>query len=219
MCPIIWGQGPICMWPICMLPIPMSFPAWAGGDSKPVILIQTHRFLIYTRTPVERPPSSTIIPLYIRPYFVWRTVFSVCAVLDRRPSSKRNQRPGQMELSPSRTTISRIFCGEIKQEKRLSKWLALQHPSSMLDYYNVALKHLWSNSIALNFLLIWWRINIHSWSRLDYYNVASRRHSNTFVESHLFWTMNYRRIGWHYIHSWGWFITMLPAAGTETPVN
>ena len=61
----------------------------------------------YSRTPVERPPSPATIPL-IRPYFVWRTVFSVCTIPDQRPSLWRDQRPGQMAFSPSRTTTSRI---------------------------------------------------------------------------------------------------------------
>ncbi len=61
----------------------------------------------YSRTPVERPPSPATIPL-IRPYFVWRTVFSVCTIPDQRPSLWRDQRPGQMEFTPSRTTTSRI---------------------------------------------------------------------------------------------------------------
>ena len=61
----------------------------------------------YSRTPVERPPSPATIPL-IRPYFVWRTVFSVCTIPDQRQSLWRDQRPGQMEFSPSRTTTSRI---------------------------------------------------------------------------------------------------------------
>ena len=60
---------------------------------------------LYSRTPVERPPSPTTIP-HIWPYFVWRTVFSVCAIPDRRPSFRRDQRLGQMGLSPSRTTTS-----------------------------------------------------------------------------------------------------------------
>ena len=37
-------------------------------------------------------PAYTVI----RPYFVWRTVFFVCAVPDRRPSLKRDHLPGQM---------------------------------------------------------------------------------------------------------------------------
>ena len=56
---------------------------------------------------VERPPSPATIPL-IWPYFVWRTVFSVCTIPDQRPSLWRDQRPGQMEFSPSLTTTSRI---------------------------------------------------------------------------------------------------------------
>ena len=59
----------------------------------------------YSRTHVERPPSPTTIPL-IRPYFIWRTLFSVCSVPDQRTSLKRDQRPGQMGFSPSRTTTS-----------------------------------------------------------------------------------------------------------------
>ena len=60
---------------------------------------------LYSRTPVEPPPSPLTIPL-IRPYFVWRTVYSVCAIPDQRPSLRRDQRPGQMGFSPSRTTTS-----------------------------------------------------------------------------------------------------------------
>ena len=40
----------------------------------------------YSRTPVERPPSPTTIPL-IRPHFVWRTVLSFCIrIPHERPS-------------------------------------------------------------------------------------------------------------------------------------
>ena len=58
-----------------------------------------------SRTPVERPPSPTTIPL-IRPYFVWWTVCSVCAIHDRRPSLRRDQRPGHMGFSPDTNTFS-----------------------------------------------------------------------------------------------------------------
>ena len=91
--------------------------------------------------------SSTIIP-FIRPDFVWRTVFSVCAVPDRRPSLRCDHRPNKMEFSLSRTTTS-IQCIHFQEPR-----VALQNPFPMVDYYNVALKHLWSNSIDLNFLII-----------------------------------------------------------------
>ena len=60
---------------------------------------------MYSRTPVERPLLSTTIRL-IQPDFVLQTVFSVCVVLDRRPSPKCDQRPGQMQFSLSQTTTS-----------------------------------------------------------------------------------------------------------------
>ena len=70
---------------------------------------ESSKQLHFSRTPVERPPSRTTIPL-IRPYFMGRPVFSVCAVPGRRPSLKRDQRQGQMEFSPSRmTTSSSVF--------------------------------------------------------------------------------------------------------------
>ena len=46
----------------------------------------------YSRTPVERPPSPTTIPL-IWPYFVWRTLFSVVRSLTNdHPSDATNDR-------------------------------------------------------------------------------------------------------------------------------
>ena len=92
------------------------------------------------------PPSND--HPHQRPYFVWRTVFSVCAIPDRRPSLRRDQRPGQMGFSPSRTTTSPTV---YFQESRL----AVQHPFQMVDCYNVVPRHLSSNLIALNFLLFW----------------------------------------------------------------
>ena len=45
-----------------------------------------HCILWYSRTPDERPPSPTTIPL-IRPHFVWRTVVSVrIRIPHERPS-------------------------------------------------------------------------------------------------------------------------------------
>ena len=83
----------------------------------------------YSRTPVERPPSPMTIPL-IRPYFVWRTVFSVCTIPDQRPSLRRDQRPSQMGFSPSRTTTSpTVYFQE--------SCLAVQHPFPIMYYYNV----------------------------------------------------------------------------------
>ena len=117
----------------------------------------------YSRTPDERPPSPTTIPL-IRPYFEWRIVFSVCTIPDRRPSLRRDQRPGQMGFSPSRTTTSPF------QESLV----AVQHPFPMVDYYNVLPRHLSSNSIPLNFLLIWRpRYNDVLRSTLPRYDAAS----------------------------------------------
>ena len=96
----------------------------------------------YSRTPVERPPSPTTIPL-IRPYFVWRTVYSVCTIPDQRPSLRRDQRPGQMGFSPSRTTTSPTV---YFQESRV----AVQHPFPIMYYYNVMPRHLSSNSIEFS---------------------------------------------------------------------
>ena len=64
------------------------------------------------------------------------------------PSLRRDQRPGQMGFSPSRTTTSPIVYFQ-------ESLMAVQHPFPMVDYYNVLPRHLSSNSIALNFLLIW----------------------------------------------------------------
>ena len=119
----------------------------------------------YSRTPVERPPSPTTIPL-IRPCFVWRTVFSDCVIPDQRPSLRRDQRPGQMGFSPSWTNTSPVYF----QESRV----AVQHPFPMVDYYNVVPKHLSSNSIDLNFLLYWRRrYNDVLRSTLHRFDVAS----------------------------------------------
>ena len=140
-------------------------------------------FSSYSRIPVERPPSPTTISL-IRPYFVWRTVFSVSAIPDQRPSLRRDQRPGQMGFSPSRTTTSPTVYFQGSR-------VAVQHPFPMVYYYNVASatqvasatatryglsrgllgleydrinisdsdsvvpRHLSSNWIYLNFLLFW----------------------------------------------------------------
>ena len=99
---------------------------------------------------------------------MWRTVFSVCAIPDRRPSLRRDQRPGQMGFSPSWTTTSPTV---YFQESRV----AVQHPFPMVDYYNVVPRHLSSNSIiALNFLLFWRRrYNDILRSTLHHYNVDS----------------------------------------------
>ena len=49
-------------------------------------VVSEHRIAEYSRTPDERPPSPTTIPL-IRPHFVWRTVVSVRIRIPReRPS-------------------------------------------------------------------------------------------------------------------------------------
>ena len=90
--------------------------------------------------------NLSCIPGFIRPYFVWRTVFSVCVVPDRRPSLKRDQ------FYPSRTTTSSPHTVYF-QESRVS----LQHP--LVNYYNVALRRLRSNSAALNFPLFWRHYN------------------------------------------------------------
>ena len=122
----------------------------------------------YSRTPVERPPSPMTIPL-IWPYFVWRTLFSVCVIPDQRPSLRRDQRPGQMEFSPSRTTTSSMLKVYFQGSR-----VALQHPFPIMYYYNVVPKHLSSYSIALNFLLVWRRrYNDILKSMLHRYNVAS----------------------------------------------
>ncbi len=94
---------------------------------------------MYSRTPVERSPSPTTIPL-VRPYFVGRTVFSVCAVPDQWPSLKCDQRPGQMEFSPSRATISsrhnsifpRITCGA-STCIRSQRWIITMLPSDTFE--------------------------------------------------------------------------------------
>ena len=120
----------------------------------------------YSGTPVERPPSPTTIPL-IRPYVVWRTLFSVCTIPDQRPSLRRDQRPGQMGFSPSRTTTSPTV---YFQESRV----AVQHPFPIMYYYNAVPRHLSSNSIDLNFLLFWRRsYNDVLKSALRRYDVAS----------------------------------------------
>ena len=82
----------------------------------------------------------------IRPLFCV-TVFSVCAIPDRRPSLRRDQRPGQMGFSPSRTTTTPTV---YFQESRV----AVQHPFPIMYYYNVVPRNLSSKSIALNFLLL-----------------------------------------------------------------
>ena len=93
--------------------------------------------------------------------------FSVCAVPDRRPSLKRDQRPGQMGFNPSRATTSpTVYFQGLR--------VVLQHPFPMVDYYNVVPRHLSSNSIALSFLLFWRRrYNDFLRSTLHLYNVAS----------------------------------------------
>ena len=104
----------------------------------------------------------------IRPYFVRRTVFSVCTIPDQqRPSLRRDQQPGQMGFSPSRTTNSPTG---YFQESRV----AVQHPFPIMYYYNVVPRHLSSNSIDLNFLLFWRRrYNDFLRSTLHRYDVAS----------------------------------------------
>ena len=105
---------------------------------------------LYSRTPVERPPSPTTI-LLIRPYFVWRTVFSVCAVPDRRPSLKRDQRPGHMEFSPSRTTtfdysvFPRIAGGASTKDRR--RFIVTILPSRWRSGTFVVIKLLWTSRI------------------------------------------------------------------------
>ena len=63
----------------------------------------------------------------IRPYFVWRTVFSVCTIPDQRPSLRGDQRLGQVGFSPSRTTTSPTV---YFQESRV----AVQHPFPIMYY-------------------------------------------------------------------------------------
>ena len=116
---------------------------------------------LYGRTPAERPPSPTTIPL-IRPYFVCRTLFSVCTIPDQRPSLRRDQQPGQMGFSPSRTTTSPTV---YFQESRV----AVQHPFPIMYYHNVVPRHLSSNSIDLNFI---WATTLQRRSQID---VASLR--------------------------------------------
>ena len=103
--------------------------------------------MLYSRTPDERPPSPTTIPL-IRPHFVWRTVFPVCMIPDQRPSLWRDQRPGQMGFSPSRATTSfpRNACGA-----------STYVPNCVL--LHCCAQTLWSNSITLNCRLLFWRYN------------------------------------------------------------
>ena len=94
-------------------------------------------------------------------------MFSVCTIPDQRPSLRRDQRPGQMGFSPSRTTTSPTG---YFQESRV----AVQHPFPIMYYYNVVPRHLSSNSIDLNFLLFWRRsYNDVLRSTLHRYDVAS----------------------------------------------
>ena len=134
-------------------------------------------------------PSPTTIPI-IRPHFVWRAVFSVSTIPDQRPSLRRDQRPGQIGFSPSRTTTSPT---EYFQES----WVAVQHPFPMVYYYNVVPRHLSSNSIDLNFLLIWRRSYIYvtfSDRRCIVTMLPACRRSNTIVVGliQVLWTSHIR---------------------------
>ena len=112
----------------------------------------------YGRTPVERPPSPTTIPL-IRPHFVWRTVFYVCAVPDQRPSLKCDHRLGQMEFIFS--FANDHF--EYSVFPRIAGVASISVPNCGLlrlfiitQHYYVALRHLWSrpNPIVVNFFYV-----------------------------------------------------------------
>ena len=72
-----WPRGPL-------LAMQLQLLYWKERSMQQWLLGARYLYY-YSRTPVERPPSPTTIPL-IRPYFVWRTVFSVCVITDRRPS-------------------------------------------------------------------------------------------------------------------------------------
>ncbi len=75
----------------------------------------------------------------------------VRSLTDDHPSNATNDQVIWNSLPHGRPLLITVYF----QESRV----ALQHPFPMVDYYNVALRHLWSNSIALNFLLFWRRYN------------------------------------------------------------
>ena len=96
-------------------------------------------------------------------------MFSVCAVPDRRPSLKRDQQPGHMEFSPWRVTTSSRSTVYFHESR-----IASQYLFPMVDYYNVVLLHLSSNSIALNFLFILATLQRRSgWTCLKCFELAA----------------------------------------------
>ena len=119
-------------------------------------------------------------------YDMWRTVFSVCAVPDRRSSLKRDQWPGQMGFSSSRmTTPSTVYFQESRVE--------LQHSFPMVEYYNFALK------TPLKWTVFYFGDATTLWmdgccivSRRLLTMLPAHRHSDTFVVFQVFWTSRVR---------------------------
>ena len=117
-------------------------------------------------SPVE--PLSSDHP-HQRPYFVWRSVF---CLYDPWPTTIPQTRP---------TTGSDGIFSLASDHFKYSVFPIIMGGAStsvlcLLDYYNVALRHLWSNSIALSVLLL-----RQCYNDVISYNVASPpalRHSS-----------------------------------------
>ena len=122
----------------------------------------------YNRTPVERPPSPTTIPL------IYKYDHSLCdgqcflfvrSLANDHPSDATNDRI-RWDFLP-RERPPRLQCIQ-------ESWVAVQHPFPIMYYYTVVPRHLSSNPIDLNVILFWRRrYNDVLRSTLHRYDVAS----------------------------------------------
>ena len=124
---------------------------------------------LYSRTPVERSPSPTTIPiLYDHILCDGQCFLFVRSLANDHPSDSTNDRVRWDFLSPSQTTTSPTV---YFQESRV----VVQHPFLFMYYY----KHS-SNSIDLNLLLFWRRryndVLRSTLHRCDVASPPARRH-------------------------------------------